>query len=295
VNFQSGTGTPRNLPNDDAPTNSNVLQHPSFGTIDRSLPSSWLSAFELGQVHTGLQWRTLHMHSQKTNETGVVPDWALLDVFALTNAYVPVTTRPNVNSLPFPAIQRGLQAASAVAQGLVRPGTYAGLIGGFTVANSPQSARVLVGGSLVNAGLIGLEAASFATNGANGAGRLGTNIASVSFTTTNGWATRRQTLPGFPLGAFGTLAEVVEIAGVSDEPGLSKIEREQRGRVLYESLSTYSDTFTIYSIGQALERQQSGQNDVISEVRTRTQVRFDPTSGRVIPVVRIPLMTPDSQ
>jgi len=292
VNFRAATGTPRNLPNDDGPTNNNtVLQNPSFGTVDRSLPTSWLSAFELGQIHTGLQWRTLHLHSQKTNEIGVIPDWAFLDVFALTNAYVPVTVRPNVNSLPFPAMQQNLQTDNAVSQGLVRVGTYSGFLGGFVAANSPLNAQVLVDGRLTNAGLINTPSATYTTNEAR---TIGTNLAINRFTTTNNWATRRQGLPGFPAAALGTLAEVVEIAGVSDGNGLSKAEKEQRARVLYESLSTYSDTFTIHAVGQALERLPNGQIDVLSEVRTRTQVRFDPVSGRVVPVVRVPVVAPDS-
>lgn len=291
VNFQSGTGTASGLPNDDAPEGNDVFAHPSFGAVDRSLPTSWRSAFELGQVHTGLQWRTLHMHSQKANEPGLVPDWALLDLFAVTNAYVPVTTRLNVNSLPFPAMQQGLQAANAASQGLARSGSYSALIGGFISGNTPQNAQILLAGQLTNAGLISAPGASFTTNDAR---TIGTNLATLNFTRTNGWATRRLGLPGFPVGALGSLAEVVEVAGVSDGAGLTKAEKEQRGRVLYESLSTYSDTFTIYSVGQALEQLPSGQLDVLGEVFTRTQVRFDPVTGRIIPVVRTPVLPPDS-
>jgi len=288
VDFQAGTGTPRNLPNDDAPPGNDVFSHPSFGAMDRSQPTSWLSAFELGQVHTGLQWRTLHLHSQKSNEIGVIPDWAFLDVFAVTNAYVPVSTRINVNSLPHPALSEGLQPTTAVAQGLSRAGTYASLLSGFVAANSPASAQVLLNGALTNAGLISSPAASFASNQI---GPIATNIATVAFTASNTWRTTRLTLPGFPAGTFGTLAELAEVAGVSDG-NMLKSEKEQRFRVLYESMAPYSDTFTIYSIGQAVEVVPGAPLNILGEARTRTQVQFDPATGKIKTIVRMPVVTP---
>jgi hypothetical protein len=288
VNFTVGTGTPSNLPNDAAPADNIALDHPSFEVPDRSVATEWLSAFELGQVHTGLQWRTLHMHSQNSNEVGVIPDWALLDVFAVTNAYVPVSTRINVNSLPYPAVAQGLQPTNAAAQGLSRAGTYAALIAGFVEANSPNQAQLLSNGTLVNARLSTNSLAVFASNQI---GPVATNIATTLFTTTNNWRVRRAALPGFPEGAFGTLAELVEVAGVSDGD-LTKAEKEQRGRILYDSMTTYSDVFTVYSVGQAVEVAPGGQLNVLGEARMRTQVRFDPSTGKVVTVVRTPVVTP---
>jgi len=287
VNFKVGTGTASNLPNDEAPAGNVVFEHPSFASRDRSQPTSWLSGFELGEIHTGLQWRTLHLHSQNTNEGNLIPDWALLDVFAVSNAFVPVASRPNPNAMPFPAMTNGLTTNDLVSRGLSRQGAYAALLSGFTSGNDPDGAQLLLGGALTNAGL--LDSLNIPDADVRTAGR---NLATMRFSA--GWTARRAALPAFPINAYGSLAEIVEVDGVGNR-GASKLEKEQNARVVYESLSPFSDTFTVFAIGQGLEVTTIGGKkvtNVIGEASTMSQLKFDSASGKARAVYTWPLNAP---
>lgn len=290
VNMSAGTGL-ASVPNDDPPTTgNNILSHPDFD-IDlstRLVNATYVSAFELGRVHTGLQWRTLHLHAQELAEGSSIPDWALLDVFTVTNAVAPAATRLNPNALPYPSMNTLLTATNATNQGLGRIGAYVGLINGFAAANNPTNAQMLVAGTLTNAGLL----ASAAWTPAQ-AETAGTNLFMMRF---NGnWAGRRAALSGFPMNAYGSLAEIVEVDGVGNV-GTSKSEKEARARVVYETMSPFSDTFTIYSIGQALEVSTYGttiRTNVVGETRLRTQVTRDPATGEMRRVSTEPVLGTD--
>jgi len=287
VDYSAGTGLP-GIPNDLSAPAVDVALHPDFNLPIRSRLDrvSYLSPFELGRVHTGLQWRTLQMHQQETDEVtaGHLPDWALLDAFAVTNAFVPVATRLNPNALPYPAMTNGLTTNTAVTAGLSRQGSYAALLSGFVSGNDPAQAELRAGGALTNAGL--LDSLNIPAGAVATAGR---NLATMRFST--GWAGRRTSLPGFPTNAYGTLAEIVEVDGVGNR-GAGKLEKEQNARVVYESLSPFSDTFTVFAIGQGLEVTSVGAKkftNVIGEASTMSQMKFDPATGQVRPIYTWPL------
>jgi hypothetical protein len=75
-----------------------------------------------------------------------------------------------------------------------------------------------------------------------------------------------------------------------------KEQKEERARVVYESMAPYSHSFTIYSVGQALEiNTVAGETitNVLGEVRNKTQVEFNPATGRVQPVYTEPILPAD--
>jgi hypothetical protein len=276
------------LPSDSAPVSENIYTHPSFASASNAEAATGpLSVFDLGQVPTGLPWRTLHMHSQPANEGARIPDWVLLDAFTVTNAWIPVATRLNPNALPYPALTNWggdmLQVLQDSNRPLVRAAPYLGLLSGFTNQEAATNATVSLG-STANTVPAGLPAGTAFPSNAIGA--IATNLAAMRFSAH--WRTH----PGragtnFPAGIYGSLAEIVEVAGVSDTTSLAKDVREARARVIYESLSPYSDTFTIYSIGQSLDG-----TTVTGESKTRTQVKRMP-DGTFRPVFSMPLLAPD--
>jgi hypothetical protein len=276
------------LPSDSAPVSVNIYTHPSFAsTSNAEAATGPLSVFDLGQVPTGLPWRTLHMHSQPTNEGARIPDWVLLDAFAVTNAWIPVATRLNPNALPYPALTNWggdmLRVLQASNRPLVRAAPYLGLLSGFTNQEAAAAATVSLG-SVSNTVAAELPVGTaFPTNAI---GAIATNLATMRFT--DHWRTHPgRTGTNFPAGIYGSLAEIVEVAGVSDSTNEAKNVREARARVIYESLSPYSDTFTIYSIGQSWDG-----STVTGETKTRTQVKRMP-NGTFRPVFSMPLLAPD--
>lgn len=276
VNMSGGTGI-AGIPNDDPPSTGNdVLAHPDFDIAlnSRLANAAYLSPFEMGRVHTGLQWRTLHLHAQESSEGQNIPDWALLDVFTVTNAVVPAATRLNPNALPYPAMDIVMNGTNAITQGLGRLGAYAGLINGFASGNSPTNAQIRVGTTLTNAGLPATAAWTPAQ-----ATTASSNLFTMRF---NGnWSGRRGALAQFPTNAYGSLAEILEVDGVGNV-GTSKSEKEAKARVVYETMSPYSDTFTIHVVGQALEVTTYGatvRTNVVGETRLHTQVTRDPVTG----------------
>jgi hypothetical protein len=184
----------------------------------------------------------------------------------------------------------GLNTATVAAQGLARPSVFAGLLNGFAASpQNPDQATLSLNGAPTNAGLSAL--ARFANT--NQAMLAASNISVMKFS--DSWRTRRSTLSGFPPNVFGSLSEIVEIDGVGNV-GTSKEQKEERARVVYESMAPYSHSFTIYSVGQALEiNTVAGETitNVLGEVRNKTQVEFNPATGRVQPVYTEPILPAD--
>jgi hypothetical protein len=287
VDFAGGTGIP-NVPNDLPPASGNILDHPDFNRALGVENTPFVSVFELGKVHTGLQWRTLQLHAQQEEESnqGLVPDWMFLELFGVRRAFVPASVRMNPNALPYPAISLGLTPENASGQGLLRSGGYAGLFAGF-VGNNPLSALLLLDNEPTNAGL-----SASAAFGENEAQVAATNVASMNFRPQ--WRQRRRGLDGFPQGVYAGLSELAEVIGVGNA-GETSTQMEERLRVVYECLTPYSNTFTIYSIGEALEVVDTltgQQTNVIGSLRTRTEVVINPTTGEVSRVLTMPVITP---
>ena len=272
----SGTGVP-GLSNDLAGGATTIYNHPSFPTntngapADRIIPQ-WVSALDLGKVHTGLPWRTLQLRAQDAPEraAGFVPDWVLLESFTVSNNPVAVPAKMNVNSLAYPAAATtGMTAAALLGAGMARPLAVASLFAG----NTTNATNAEING--VNLGIP--ASAGFATNaGTNSFLGVASNVSRLGFTPT--WGGNRPT--NLPTNALGMLAEVLEISGVSDF-GNDEGAREGRVRGFYDALAAASDVFTIYSVGYAMDR----NTNVTGETFLRTQVArdpADPTKFRVI-------------
>jgi hypothetical protein len=237
------------------------------------------TVFDLGQVHTGLQWRTLQFRSQDASEAAVtpksVPDWALLEVFSVTNSTVAVPAKINVNSLAFPAGSNTAPAA-LVAAGLARPLAMASLLAGNTNGTNATNAQI-------NGVKLGLSSnAVFPVSGANSYAAVATNIARLNFSP--GWAQNRPT--NLPSNSIVMLAEVLEAEGVSNV-GNDEAANEGRVRGFYDALTASSDVFTIYSVGYAT----TTNGTVTGEIFLRTQVARDPSNpSRFRPVFTEPLI-----
>jgi hypothetical protein len=271
VNFTGGTGV-ASLANDKvAAGGGNIFDHPSFPTnaSNVSILPVWLAAFDLSKIHTGLQWRTLQLRSQDAAEAGagLVPDWAVLEAFAVSNNPAPVSVKVNVNSIPYPAIT-GSSAAALLAQGLSRAPVLSSLLAGNT--NNAATASVSLGGTNFSLGIP--ASAAFPATGAGSFQAAATNIASLAFT--NSWVSRRTDSNVFPANAYGMVSEVLEINNVSNFSP-DEAANEGRARGFYDALTVSSDAFTIYAVGYAMDR----NTNVVAESRMRVQVARDPVAG----------------
>jgi hypothetical protein len=262
VDFSSGTGI-TGLGNDLASAAADIYAHPSFdaGAPTQIIPQ-WVSAFDLSRIHTGLQWRTLQIRSQDAAEgaANLIPDWGLLEVFTISNNVVPATAKINVNSLVYPAAAAQSAAALATA-GLARPLPVAGLFAGNTNAASATNAAI-------NGVNLGIPAtAVFSSTGPDSFLAVASNVARLDFS-----ASWRQNRPvSLPTNALGMLAEVLEVDGISNFT-TDESSNEGRARGFYDALAASSDVFTIFSVGQALDR----NGGVTGETFRRTQVARDP-------------------
>jgi hypothetical protein len=277
VNFSAETGID-GISNDPVIGIANMYDHPSFRGIsgDRLL-NSWSSAFDMSRVHTGLQWRTIQLRAQSLDEAKekLVPDWALLEVFTVTNNPIAVPAKINVNSLAFPAGSNTAPAALAAA-GLARPLAIASLLAGNTNGTNATNAQF-------NGANLGLPSnAVFPVSGPNSYTAVATNIARLNFSP--GWAQNRPT--NLPSNSIVMLAEVLEADGVSNV-GNDEAANEGRVRGFYDALAASSDVFTIYSVGYAT----TTNGTVTGEIFLRTQVARDPSNpSRFRPVFTEPLI-----
>lgn len=85
VNFTGGDAGFVNVPKDPSETGINLVDHSTFPPFPAR---DYESVGELGYIHTGLQWRTLWMLPESNTASNYIPDWAVLDMFSITNAAV---------------------------------------------------------------------------------------------------------------------------------------------------------------------------------------------------------------
>jgi len=275
VNFSAGTGI-AGVGNDPVGTISNIYDHPSFPTnadpnnatnitLGRS---NWISAFDLSKIHTGLQWRTLQFRAQDAAEsaTNHVPDWALLEVFAVTNPAVASPANAfklNINSLAYPA-GSSISAATLLTSDLARPQSLASLLEGMTKTN--------VTNAQIGTNNLGFPAAAGFAN-ANEYLLAATNIASMKFTNT--WSVRRAANSKYQTNLYSLPAEVLEVDKVSNFSTDEKAN-EARAQAIYTGVSVASQTFTVYAAGFATDKQGIDT----AEVRVRAQVTRDTNTGK---------------
>jgi hypothetical protein len=82
---------------------------------------------------------------------------------------------------------------------------------------------------------------------------------------------------------LGDVLEVNRVANFTNNDA----SNEGRAASFIDAMSLHSDVFSIYSLGQALDRQ--GRN--VGEFMLRTQVQLDRTTGRFRPVFTEPVRT----
>lgn len=284
VNFSAGTGI-SGVANDRPGSAKTVYDHPSFDTNATNFllgRSNWISAFDLSKIHTGLQWRTLQFRAQEDGESaaGLVPDWALLEAFAVTSPAVgasPDSYKVNVNSLVYPAASNTPSAANLISNGMARPQAVAALLSGFTTKNAPLAK--------IGTNSLGFPAAAgFADN--TSFLRAATNITSLTFT--NSWAKRRAKLPDVYQTNLCVLpAEVLEINEISNF-STDEAANEARAQGVYTGVAVASQVFTIYAAGFATDK----QGNEVAESRVRAQVARDKDTGKFEIVYLEPLIWP---
>lgn len=281
VNYSAGTGI-AGVGNDRIGTISNIYGHPSFATNATNFilgRSNWISAFDLSKIHTGLQWRTLQFRAQDAAESaaGHVPDWALLEAFAVTNTNVAgpaMAYKLNINSLAYPAASN-TAAATLLSAGLGRAQAVASMLTGLN-----NAANAAVNG--VNLGFP--AAAGFAS--APASLPVATNIASLAFT--NSWASRRSAnAAAYQTNLYTLPAEVLEINGVSNF-STDEAANEARAQGVYTGITVASQVFTVYAVGFATDK----QTNIVAESRMRAQVARDTNTGKFKIVFLEPLIWP---
>jgi hypothetical protein len=219
----------------------------------------------------GVPYRTLHLQPSKNATPPVLPDWALLDLFALppaqiatnftyqpygwTNAgYNGIGGRLNLNGQlpPF-----NTTTASTNAAGVSLPTRATPLMAMLSGATNSSASNSI----------------SFAT-----AGTLATNILNMTTSTgTLGTGANKIVLKGqlydSTNGLYAHIGELAEVQGVADGGEASEGN-------LFEPLAQTTvggNVFTIYTVGQALQQTASGTIIVNGEKRYQATVERIPT------------------
>jgi len=235
------------------------------------------SVAELGFIptsgnKTGVNWRTLRLQPQF--QAGVLPDWALLDLFTTPQSGVapsaadqPYQQPYNVTAVPYAGGKININNAayqvtdSGTGLPLWRPLPLEALMLGATNSFPDPNVTVPTAPTVIGTSL----AATLATNIAFGlpaAGGViyGTNA--VANSTNFYWSPY----------------QLAEIKGVADSGEGSEVVLRQ----LSGLMTTRSDVFTIYSVGQSI-RQTAAGITVLGERRKESTVeRFVNASGAVV-------------
>ena len=220
-----------------------------------SIPIHTSSA--LTSMPAGIPWRSLRLQPNNYVNTQTVPDWALLDLFAV------------------PTCSTNTQAAAILAP-------YGNTIGGRVNINASLQPTNFDSGRTMplQAVFLGVTNswAAGTTNSYATAGTISTNIINqvLSPTSVNGTG---KYYPGTAAAAYATPGQIAEIQGVSDSGEAS----EENFREAIGQLCVRGDVFTVYSVGQAIKISPTGGLVVTGEQRAQAMVeRYqDPVSSAV--------------
>lgn len=264
VNYNSGTGI-NNIKNDPSAGAVAIWDHPSFiGTVNvgtNLMP--YKTIMELGRVHTGLQWRTLQIRAQDSNEPAP-PDWALLETYYVSNNLPKI----NVNSLQQQANTNAIAMtiSDQASNNILRQ----------------KSLESLLSGGENNAAGAGFDANSQITNTPG----LSSNIVQLQFRTN--WVNKRASL-NFSTNTFYSIGEVLEISNVSDFFTNNDYINEGRAAAFIDAITVASDTFMIYSYGEAVD----ASTNAVAEYRCRALVKYNtnhtPPKFEIVYVEPMPL------
>jgi len=168
---------------------------------------------ELSYIHTGVPWRTFWLQPQSALETGILPDWAVLDLFSGSDA-TNVIGRLNINSI------------------ITSSGPFASILD-----------RVLPLTALLTNNVLALPGYV--------QGIAATNI--YFYAVPPGSKASLLPLPAtFSPNSYTMVGEVANTQSLSNtSPGSQKSDRETPVRGIANLITTRSDTFTIWAIAQA--------------------------------------------
>ena len=211
------------------------------------------SVGELGYIHTGadskksgIPWRTVRLQPNNYPDTSIVPDWALLDLFS-----APIDTPEAANGIFKPG--RTSVGGKININSKMEPYGNAPFLDHSIERTKPLSA-ILDGVQKNSSGMLvsSVEAVSAATNiyrhnTADG-GDLGKKYGNASY--------------------YDLIGEIVEIKGVAD----TGEESEEVMRGIASLITTRSNVFTIYSIGQSLKQTPSGHLVINGEQRLQSMI-----------------------
>jgi hypothetical protein len=257
VNFLCGTGLP-NVTNDPPTTSAGVVVsvpvvvNPSFVIKTDLVDTNYESSGELGYIHTGLQWRTLLLQPRPAAEStaNLIPDWAVLDIFSVTN--MPIRGRININAA----------------------------ITNFYTGNANWKLRTEPLTGLMTAVKTGNNL-GFTTDQP----LIAANIYTMAWAASSSWPATRTNPPcNFTPGLYNFVGELCEIAKVStnwnpNTHWTNDAVREGRIRSFANWVTVRSEQFTIWSVGQAIKDVDEdgiftpGKDKILAEAKAETVVQ----------------------
>ena len=224
---------------------------PPWSLTGTNLPS----VGALGYIHTGLPWRTFRLGPQQADPSP--PDWLVVDLFTAGN---PTNAVPAINL----------------------NGQYQALDGSTRTNRLPMVMNLL--STLTNnVGTLPLWTSNWSTASLN---LTWTNLVSTNDTRWVGssWWNNGRRVAGGPAtnpALFFFSGELAEIRGIGDA-GIEDEDREAPLIVASDLVTTRSDTFSVWSVGQGLVviTNASGsavRTNVMAEVRKQTVFQRVPT------------------
>lgn len=252
VNYQSGTGL-TGVPNDPdpSPLPSDPANHPSFYMKNAGASDTpYESLGELGYVHTGLQWRTIMLQPQPATEAtaNLIPDWVMLDTFTVTNEPGRININAAVSNLTEVAFGKRITPLAAVL---------------------PNAAQMTTWG-------FGDSADEWV---------IATNIYNMTWTPSSTWGTSRTTAPfSFLPAVYNMVGELCEVDKLADNfaGATNDAMREARIRSIANLVTTRSNTFTIWAVGQAVAPNSDPTNpQVVAEAKVQAVVERYEEAGTV--------------
>ena len=226
---------------------------------------------ELGFIHTGLEgkskgtpakvgipWRTLRLQPSRYTDTKEVPDWALMDLFTVPSVVPAVATTLFAPYGTAIAGRVNLNATAAEPFGLQHRAALAAVL-----LNARKSSVV------ETAKLNATEAATLADAIFN------RTLADKKVVGAKTLLEGKQY--GYTAG-YDSPGEVAEIKGIAD----GGEESEELVRSISNLLTTRSNVFSVYSIGQAIKQTPSGKLIITAEQRQHSMVeRYLNTNNKV--------------
>lgn len=286
VNFSDRTNTTGrlNVGTDDpqqAITSTADMFKPPFFVENTN--GSYRTVMELSHVHTGLQWRTLQLYRHvSTDPPEAFPmDWALLQTFYMSNSQ----PRVNVNSVQW---LRKLSSAtldtpaSMGSRGIWRVNSLQSLLSGANMSNAtalgfaPPTAMLLPGDPVSPP----WTATNSTISNVARTMALVTNIAD-SYWMTSTLAGTKRVLDALSNAYYTSVGEVLELRPVTFYwSGNGAINNrtigENRASGFIDAMSVNSDSFMIYSYGDAVD----AAGNITAEYRCKAFVKYNYTSQK---------------